>query len=176
MHRTALVVLFLGVLAGCGGAGSSSSKGTAPPPPNLGGGAVSPPNVVTVSAAQTASGVEVTVVPSAASPAENATVLGVAALTGTGEAFNTGSTIARGATMRVLLFGPGLSGAMQVSITGPTDITISSTQTIKATDGTPGVAFVAMVSGNAALGCRTVVLQAPNGDITTFSGGLEVVP
>jgi len=103
-------------------------------------------------------------------------VLGVATLTGSGDAFNTGATIAQGATMRVLLFGPGLSGSMQVSITGPADITVSNVQTIKATDGTPGIAFMAAAAPNAALGGRTVVLQTANGDVTTFTGGLEVVP
>ncbi len=134
------------------------------------------PTVVTVVAGQTAGGVNITVVPPASSPAPNAQVLGVAALSGTGEAFNTGASISRGTTRRVLLFGPGLNGGMQITISGPSDITISNPVSIKATDGTPGVSFTAAVAANAALGARTVVLQTANGDITTFTGGLEVVP
>jgi hypothetical protein len=76
--------------------------------------------------------------------------------------------------MIVLLFGPGLSSNMQVSITGPNDITISGIQSIQATDGTPGVAFNAAVASTAAVGARTVILQDANNDITTFAGGLEV--
>ena len=57
--------------------------------------------------------------------------------------------------MRVLLFGPGLNSAMQVTIAGPHDITVSNMQSITATDNTPGVAFTAAVAGNAALGART---------------------
>ncbi len=134
------------------------------------------PTVVSVAAGQTASGINITVATPASSPPPNAEVLGTAGLTGTAQAFNTGATITRGTTQRVLLFGPGLSGSMQISVTGPADITVSSPVSIKATDNTPGIAFSATVAGNAALGCRTVVLQATNGDITTFTGGLEVVP
>ncbi len=65
---------------------------------------------------------------------------------------------------------------MTVVVEGPTDIQVSNVQSIRATDNTPGVSFTAAVSGNAALGARSVVLQASNGDITTFTGGLEVVP
>jgi hypothetical protein len=172
VYRFSIILFSLGLLAGCGGAGTSASA----PPTNLGGGAVAKPVTVTVNAGQTAGDVNIAVVAPASSPPPNATVLGVAALTGSGSAFNTGATIPRGATQRVLLFGPGLSGSMQVKITGPADITISNIITIKATDGTAGVSFTAAVAGNAALGCRTVVLQASNGDITTFTGGLEVVP
>ncbi len=78
--------------------------------------------------------------------------------------------------MRVVLFGPGLTAGMTVSILGPSDIQISNVQGTSATDNTPGLSFTATVAPNAALGARTVVLQASNGDITTFTGGLEVVP
>ncbi len=171
MHRIGIVLVLLGVLAGCGGGGGSS-----PPPSSVGGGAVAKPTVVTVNAGQTAGGVDITVVSPASSPPPNAQVLGVASLTGTGNAFNTGATIARGATQRVLLFGPGLSGSVQITISGPSDITVSNPISIKATDGTPGISFTAAVAANVALGSRTVILQTTNGDITTFTGGLEVVP
>jgi hypothetical protein len=78
--------------------------------------------------------------------------------------------------MRVILFGPGLNGQMQVNIAGPADITVSSITGIQATDNTPGISFMATAKPNAALGARTVFLQNTNGDVTTFTGGLEVVP
>ncbi len=124
----------------------------------------------------TASGVDITVPAPASSTVPNATVLGVADLTGSATAFNTGSLIHRGTTRRVVLFGPGLSADMQVIIRGPADIQISNLQSIMATDNTPGISFTAAVASGAALGSRTVVLQTSNGDITTFTGGLEVVP
>jgi hypothetical protein len=65
---------------------------------------------------------------------------------------------------------------MQVSITGPGDVVISNIQSIQSTNNTPGIAFSAAVSSDAALGARTVILRATNDDITTFSGGLEVTP
>jgi hypothetical protein len=95
---------------------------------------------------------------------------------GQASASNTGGLIHRGASMRVLLFGPGLNGQMQVRIAGPSDITVSNLTGIQATDNTPGVAFTATVAGNAALGARTVFLQNSAGDVTSFTGGLEVVP
>ncbi len=177
MHRIVVVAALLVVLAGCGGSGSSKNpQNTAPPPPNLGGGPVTAPAAVSISAGQAVAGINITVLAPASATPPNAQVLGVANPTGPGEAFNTGGTISRGASRRVLLFGPGLSGTMTLTITGPADVTPSAIQTIKATDGTPGVSFNATVAPNAALGCRTVVLQATNGDITTFTGGLEVVP
>jgi len=78
--------------------------------------------------------------------------------------------------MKVLLFGQGLNGSMTVSISGPGDITVSNTSSISSTSGTPGIAFNAAVSGSAGLGARTVFLKSANGDITTFTGGLEVIP
>lgn len=93
-----------------------------------------------------------------------------------GTASNTGSSIRRGETRTVLLFGPGLSGTMQVSLTGPADVTISNVRTITSTTDTPGVAFSASAASGAALGARTVILRATNDDITTFTGGLEVLP
>jgi hypothetical protein len=106
----------------------------------------------------------------------NAQDLGVAPLSGAASAFNTGDMIHRGATMRVVLFGTGLASDMKVSILGPNDIQISNVVGVTATDGTPGLSFTAAVAGNAALGARTVVLQSTNGNMTAFTGGLEVVP
>lgn len=76
----------------------------------------------------------------------------------------------------MILFGPGLSGNMTVTLSGPSDISVSNIQSISSTMNVPGISFSAAVSSSAALGARTVVLQSPNNDITTFAGGLEVVP
>jgi hypothetical protein len=65
---------------------------------------------------------------------------------------------------------------MTVSLSGPADIAISNVQSIMSTTNVPGISFSAAVSSSAALGARTVILQAANNDITTFAGGLEVVP
>jgi hypothetical protein len=78
--------------------------------------------------------------------------------------------------MKVLLFGAGLNGNMTVSISGPGDITVANIRSITSTSGTPGVAFDATLTSSAALGARTVFLKSSNGDITTFTGGLEVIP
>lgn len=176
------VLALLALLTACGGNVASASPATPPPsstPPSSTSGPaapVNPPAAVNVAAGQTSAGVDITVGPPASATPPNAQDLGVAGLTGGASAFNTGDTISRGATQRVVLFGPGLSGDMQVTIRGPNDITVSSVASITATDNTPGISFLATVSPTAALGARTVVLQASNGDLTTFTGGLEVVP
>ena len=162
------------LITGCGGGGGSSSLtsgGGGGGGTGGGGGALSSAVPITVTSGQASSGADITVVAPASSPAPNAQVIGL----GT-SASNTGTAISRGTTQTVLLFGPGLSGSMKVSLTGPTDVTISNIQSITATDKTPGVSFTAAVDSNAALGARTVVLQTTNNDVTTFSGGLEIVP
>jgi hypothetical protein len=136
---------------------------------------VSAPVVVTVAGGATASGVDITVV-GAAGTNPNAEVLGVAPVGAAGSAINTGDTIQRGTTMKVLLFGAGLTGSLEVIVSGPQDFTISNVRNITATDNTPGVAFDLSVNSNAALGARTVLLKASDNDITAFTGGLEVVP
>ena len=113
--------------------------------------------------------------PPSASPAPNAEFLGDGP-GGTITAFATGDTIHQGTTEFVILFGPGLSGNMQVKISGPGDILVSNIVGITANDGTPGIQFTAAVSPTAALGGRTVLLINSVGDITTFTGGLEVIP
>ncbi len=78
--------------------------------------------------------------------------------------------------MRVILFGAGLNGQMQVTIGGPNDVTVTSITPTQATDNTPGISFIATASSTAALGARTVFLKNANGDMTSFTGGFEVVP
>ena len=131
------------------------------------------PTLVTPVSGGTVSGVDI-IVPLDARTQRG--VLGVAdpSVSG-GTATSTGDVIHRGSTMRVILFGTGLSSAAQVTISGPSDITISGEQTITSTSGKSGVSFLATVVPNAALGARTVRLRNGN-DISTFTGGLEVIP
>jgi hypothetical protein len=173
-----LLAACLGGAAGCGGSSSSNNGGGGSGGGGgvTGGGGVSAAIVITVAAGQTTSGANIAVASPGSSPTPNASSIGTAASLGGASASNTGTTIPQGSSMFVLLFGQGLSGNMQVMISGPADITVSNIQSIMATDGTPGVAFQASVSSSAALGARTVVLQDTKNDITTFTGGLEVVP
>jgi len=174
-----LTILFIALAAMSGCAGHSSSpmsnnptpSPTPTPPPSVG--PVNPPTVITLGAGQSISGNDIMVSAPASGTAPNAQALG-ATTTSAGSADNTGTIVSRSSVVTVLLFGPGLSGNMLVTISGPSDIGISQIRSIQSTTGTPGVAFQATVAGNAALGARTVVLQSPNGDITTFTGGLEV--
>ena len=180
-------ILLLCVLAGCGGRGLVSNNATSPTAPvtssssNSGSSPTSSsvasgPTAITVAAGQNIAGADITVTPPASSQPPNAEDLGVNPLSGLGMASNTGGTIHRGSTMRILLFGPGLNSQMQVVVAGPSDITVSNVQSTQATDKTPGLAFFAAVAGNAALGARTIYLKNPNGDVTSFAGGLEVIP
>jgi hypothetical protein len=178
--RRSLIALLLSAIAaiiGCAGS-SSSTSGTPPsptPPPGTTSSQINPPVVIGLAPGQAASGADITVPLPSSSPAPNVLVLGVSS-GGGGTAFNTGATIARGASKMVLMFGPGLSAAAQISISGPPDIAISRLQSITSTKGTPGVAFQAVVDPNAALGARTVLVQNSKNDISTFTGGLEVTP
>lgn len=183
--RLGPLLIFCMSLVACGGGGGSSptqgmnggqsTTNPAPPAPQ-GGSALKAPTPVDVAGGASASNIDVPVAPPASSPAPNAQDLGVNSTTGRASASNTGGLIHRGSTMRVILFGPGLNGQMQVRIAGPSDITVAQVSSIQATDNTPGIAFMATASGNAALGARTVFLQTANGDVTSFTGGLEVVP
>jgi len=75
-----------------------------------------------------------------------------------------------------VLFGAGLTGDMTATVRGNSDVIVEALSPIVASDGTPGLSFLATINPNAALGCRTVVLTSPRGDVTTFTGGLEIVP
>jgi hypothetical protein len=134
------------------------------------------PIVISVAGGQNVAGVDITVVGPASSSAPNAEVLGVSQPTEAGTANSTGAVIRRGTTRRVLLFGRNLSSATDVTITGPQDITIANVQAITSTTDLPGISFEATVATDAALGARSVILRAPNNDVTTFTGGLEVGP
>jgi len=167
------------LVIGCGG-GSGTSNGP-------GGGAVSAPTVVTVNAGATTTGVNIAVVAPATTPAAsapNAEFLGVGTTAQvTGDVIHLGTV-----NNNVFLCGPGLSGNMQVFIGGSSfastvnDLTIAPNSTVDTSctrsDGTTlaGVKFAVNVNASAVPGARTIYLQAPNNDITTFTGGLEVVP
>jgi hypothetical protein len=157
-----LLPFFLVAWSGCG----SNNK---PPGGSAGGGKVTTPVVVTVSGGSSASGIDIVVPGPASSPTPNAVALGVG-----NTADSTGVVIQTGTAPTVLIFGQGISASMQITISGPKDITISNPVSIKSTDGTPGVSFTATVPTNAAVGARTVILEDSKNDITTFTGGLEV--
>jgi hypothetical protein len=98
-------------------------------------------------------------------------------------AFSTGDFVHQGANgATVLLFGPGLSAnnvskVNAITIGGPGDVTVDPTSItgLTASDGTTtGLAFKVTVAPNAVLGPRTVFLVSGN-DMTSFTGGLEVV-
>ncbi len=160
-----LTLIFLAFVACGGGSKSSSSGGTSQ---------ASSSGPVTVAAGQTITGVDISV-PATSSTPLNALVLGTADInSGGGSASNTGASVARGTQVRVLMFGPGLSGNNNIVISGPNDISISNPQTITSTKGTPGIEFVITVSSGAAVGARTVFLSDASGNVTTFTGGLEI--
>jgi hypothetical protein len=170
-----VLVLPLGALMACGGGGGGSINNGGSGTACTASAPLAAPNVVTVVAGQTISNTNIAVSCQASSPTPNAENLGVGATVNGTSASNTGAQIQQGATMSVILFGPGLSGGMTIAISGPNDITVTNPTTIRSTGNTPGIAFTAIVSPTAALGARTVILQDVNHDVTTFTGGLEVV-
>lgn len=179
MYRliTAFALLLVLVTLGCGGGnGQTLGKSGGTTPPTSGNFPVGSPQVSTLAEGQTLGSMDIAVAAPVESTSPNALNLGVNEVTGSATASNTGDSVPRGTTKRVIIFGPGLTGDMQVLISGPADITVSNVIATKATDGTPGISFNIAVSSTAGLGARTVMLQSPGGDITTFTGGLEVVP
>lgn len=171
------------LLLSCGGGGSTkpttpTTTTTSPSTCNTGAAvSVGTQTIVGVAGANV-NGVDINVGPPQTCPAANAEVLGVADLSATKlSATNTGAQIKAGSTKIVILFGKGLNNVSQVSIGGqPGDFTITNFSTVTATDGTPGVQFNVFVSPTAALGARSVILRTAANDVTTFTGGLEVIP
>ncbi len=168
------LVIPLTLWTACGGSssGGSSNSGGGGGAGGTGGGAVNPPVVVSVTAGQTASGISITVPAPASSPTPNATAVGANGSTAT----SSGDTMHQNSSPTVLVFGTGLNVNMKASFSGPSDITIGPLQPVNFQGGGTGVSFTATVASNAALGARTLILQNANNDITTFTGGLEVVP
>jgi len=187
VHRLACVILTLAVLTGCGGGDSSSNGDGRPvPPPSPGtggtGGAANPPVVVNATAGQSAAGVDINVPAAASSPAPNATLLGATVVPPGGGSVsislsNTGATVRRGSSYVIALIGDGLTTDMSIAISGPADIVIDATSVkgFTATNGKPGLSFEAAISSSAVPGARTILLKNAQSDITSFTGGLEVV-
>lgn len=153
-------------LMACGGSGGKSSGGGPNP--------VNNPQIVTVVATQINSGIDITALAPASSPTPNAQFLGVEPSL---LAFNVGDTIPRGVIRRnVFLFGSGLDKVATISVSG-NDLTLEGAQVIPASGGNPpGVQVLVTVPGGATLGLRTIYLTDSNNDVTTFTGGLEVIP
>ena len=166
-----LSLLLITLSVGCGGGTgtAATTTGNNNPPPSSDG--ATSPTSVNVSAGKTTVDINVDVTTPASSPQPNAESLGV----GT-SATNTGITVSRSSNPTIILFGRGLTSSLKVFITGPDDIAVSNIQSVTATDGTPGITFIAAVASDAALGARTVVLQNSKSDTTAYAGGLEVVP
>jgi hypothetical protein len=172
------------ILAGCGARGlkdNPSTTSVSPAPsavpttsaaqPPGSGGDIRNDNTVLVNAGSETAGVNIVVTPAA--DTENAQALGKSS---DGFAANTGTIVHQASTSTIVLFGPGISGAMSVMISGPNDIGVNNLRAVQAKDGTPGLAFDAVIGSSSAPGARSVYLKAPNNDITAFVGGLEVMP
>jgi hypothetical protein len=161
-----------GCSASSGGGGGNGGGG------NLGGsgggsGAPSAAVPVVVQASQTAIANIAVVAPVSTTP-PNVQAVGVDS---NGFAFATGGAVHQGeAAGIVTLFGPGIAGGITVNFSGPADITVTNTNAVTATDGTPGLQFNIAVASTAGLGSRTLILQNSNNDITTFAGGIEIIP
>lgn len=167
-------LLAIGMVA-CGGGGSNTSSSAPNPTAGTGnsGGQLVTPTAVTVAANSSSTGVNI-IVPNSAS-AINAELLGVNSPSATTiSASNTGGVVARGTQAVVLIFGKGISASLNISISGPQDISITNAQSVTATDKTPGVQFLVTVANNAAVGARTVILKDSQSNATVFTGGLEV--
>lgn len=180
-YSAVVAVLLLVFSAGCGGGGGSSAgKGAASSAGPSIGGPVNAPVIVTVLGGGRTSGIDIQPPAPASSPAPNAQFLGTRVGPGTITASNTGATIQRNIPTQVVLFGPGLTSTMTITFGGPSaDISITSPiQAVTSTGSNPvpGVLFTVLVSPTATLGARSVILRAANNDITTFTGGLEIVP
>lgn len=176
------LLLSLALIAGCGGRSPVSPMSPSTQPPATGGsnGSATAPvqtmRVVSVGSGQSVTSIDIAVASAANASGPNAELLGVSGVNESTTARNSGASIPRGSTMKVVLFGRALSGALTVTIGGPNDIIVSNVRSVTASDGTAGIAFDATVSAGAALGARTVYLRSANDDITAFAGGLEVVP
>jgi len=191
MSRLVIITCAAALLAGCGSGGSTTSTGGSGGNTggNSGGGPVSAPVVVTASAGATgAAGVDIAVVGPASSTPPNAQIIGAASTSASSIGLtNTEAKISKsGGTQVVALCGPGLSSSMSVGVgdapgVANSDFTISSITGVTCNGGTgttsqPGLQFNITVASGAPLGNRTVFLQSTNNDVTTFTGGLEVVP
>jgi hypothetical protein len=190
VHRAGCLLVALMFLAACGGGGSSTPStggngggGGGGGGTGGGGGAANPPVSVTVTAGAISSGVDITVPAPASVTAPNASLLGAAVVPpGGGDVSitltNGSSTVHQGSPIIVALAGTGIAATgTTVTISGPDDITIDTTtvKDITLDGGQKGLTFQAAVASGAALGARTVLLKNAQNDITSFTGGLQVI-
>jgi hypothetical protein len=175
------ILLCLGLVA-CGGGGGGNTTVVTPPntPQNCTtttNPSTSPPTTPPQAVPAGCSGINIAVPAPSGNPPANAQFLGVAAPGSTSVTlFSTGDVIHQGATSTVLVAGPGISATSTVRISGPVDITAGPPRGIRDANNnpTPGLAVDLVVSPTAVLGARTVFIISGN-DMTTFTGGLEVV-
>jgi len=158
-------------LAGCGGSssgrelGGTDDPGTQTPSPGSG--------PITVASGQTITAADISV-PVSSNPI-NATLLGTNSTSAaTLFASNTGGAVQRGTSVIVLMFGTGFDRSLTVSISGPSDLAVSNVANTTSTQGTPGIQFTLTAAANAAVGARTVTVRDSQGNVTAFTGGLEV--
>lgn len=189
MHRLAVAfIAFLVILTACGGGRSSSTTpgGAAGPPPPTSPASGS----ITVAAGSTVNSVNITLPAPTASGGFNATMLGVAVpatsgstsiqLTNSPSVIHLSQLPATG-QMIVAITGTGLAttGASpaslvtSVTISGPNDVTVGTNNVLS---GGGGIGFRITLGASTATGARTVFLKNAQGDITAFSGGLEILP
>lgn len=190
MHRLSLAVILSAFLVSCGG-GSSGGGNTSSGGGTGGGGSTVPPGPVAVTSGGSFIGVNITLPAPVASPALNATMIGAAVpassgstsitLTNAPAVIHLSSVPTSGANagqMIVALLGNGMTTGTtslisSVTLSGPNDITIG---TPAALTGGGGIGFRITLGGSAATGARTVFLKNAQGDITAYTGGLEILP
>jgi hypothetical protein len=178
--RACLALALCLFLAACGGGGGGTGV-TAGGGGGTGGGtnpaATSPPAAPQVVSAG-ATAVDITVPGPSQTPPSNAQFLGTVppGSTGTVSLFSTGDVVHQSTSPTVLISGPGISATSTVRISGPGDVTVQSQGGITDANNVtqPGIALKLSVAPNAVLGPRTVFITTGN-DMTTFTGGLEVV-
>ncbi len=190
MHQLAVasVITLSLILAACGGGRSSSTTpggtGGPEPPPSPASGAV------TVAAGSTVNNVNITLPAPSGSGGFNAEMLGVAVPATSGstsiQLTNSPSIIHLGqlpssGQMIVAITGTGLattatpptSLVTSITVSGPNDVTVGQSNVLS---GGGGIGFRITLGASTATGARTIFLKNAQGDITAFSGGLEILP
>jgi hypothetical protein len=146
-----VILLPLGLWTACGGGSGGTSNTGGGNGGGTSGGAVNPPVVVSVSAGQAISGVNIVVPGPASSPTPNITLVGADGV----HANSSGDIMHQNSSATVIVAGTGLNTSMKASFSGPADITVGPLQLITFTNNSKGISFTATVAPNAALGART---------------------
>lgn len=197
MHRlSAVVFLSLLLLAACGGGGGNRTTPGGGGNPGGGGtpatcsSSATGATAVNVTSGSTASGTNICLPSPASSPSLNAKMIGAAVPAGSGSTSitltNAPAVIRLGALpasgqMVIALTGDGIttSGASptlqvtSVTLSGPSDITVGTPSALQSGGG---LGFRITLGGSTATGARTIYLKNAQGDITAYSGGLEILP